>query len=277
MKLKEIPPHLYHTLRLRTILLSRFQKRDKTSEIPVVVSLTTIESRINVVHITIRSILTQELLPKKVVLWLHERFQNKLPKSLQKLQGDYFEVRYTPHDFSHLKLIHTLEEYPNDHIVTVDDDMIYPPNFLRLLYESHQKYPKDIISNHVREIRFDAEGTPLPYVQWPHVKIQPQDATFLMQLGVFGVWYPPGTLHADVTNVELLKVLAPKADDLWFKAMAMLAGTSIRLPDRRPENPVLILGTQKISLKRTNKTQDFNRTQWQQLTEHFDLPCGKGL
>lgn len=271
MKLKEVPPHLYHTWHLKTMSKKRFLIRNPDKEVPIIVSLTTIESRIKVVHITIRSILVQEVMPKKVVLWLHEDFKGKLPKSLNKIEGPLFEVRFTPNDFSHLKLLHSLEVYPEDNIVTIDDDMIYPPNFLRLLYESHLEYPKDIISNHTREISYDDTGQLLPYVQWPHVKIQPDDSSNLMLLGVFGVLYPPHALDKRVSDIAMLTKLAPKADDLWFTAMAILAGTTIRVPNERPENPVLILGTQKISLKRTNKAKDMNRVQWENISKHFNI------
>lgn len=271
MKLKEIPPHLYHTWRLKAMSKKRFLTRNPSKEIPVVVSLTTIASRIKVVHITIRSILVQDVMPKKVVLWLHEDFKGKLPKSLRKIEGELFEVKFTSDDFSHLKLLHSLETYPEDNIVTIDDDMIYPPNFLRLLYESHLKYPKDIISNHTRKISYDDSGKLLAYVEWPHIKLQPENARNLMLLGVFGVLYPPHALDRRVSDLALLTELAPKADDLWFTAMAILANTTIRLPIQRPENPVLILGTQKISLKRTNKTKDLNRVQWENLSKHFDI------
>jgi hypothetical protein len=249
----------------------RFLTRDTSNEIPVVVSLTTIASRIKVAHITIRSILVQQTMPKKVVLWLHEGFKGKLPKSLRKIEGELFEVKFTSDDFSHLKLLHSLEAFPDDTIVTIDDDMIYPPNFLRLLYESHLKHPNDIISNHTRKISYDASGNLVPYVQWPHIKIQPDNAKSLMLLGVFGVLYPPYALDKRVGDVKLLTELAPKADDLWFTAMAILANTTIRLPLQRPENPVLILGTQKISLKRTNKTKNLNSVQWESLSEYFDI------
>jgi len=208
---------------------------------------------------------------KKVVLWLHKDFKRKLPKSLQKIEGELFEVKFTPDDFSHLKLLHSLETFPEDNIVTIDDDMIYPPNFLRLLYESHLEFPKDIISNHTRKITYDDTGNLLPYVQWPHIKSQPKNAKNLMLLGVFGVLYPPKALDMRVCDVALLTELAPKADDLWFTAMAILAETTIRLPIQRPENPVLILGTQKISLKRTNKTKDLNRVQWEKLSQYFNI------
>jgi hypothetical protein len=271
LKLKEILPHLYHTLRLKAMSKQRFLKRNSSKEIPVVVSLTTIESRLKVVHITIRSILVQEAMPKKVVLWVHKRFENNLPKSLRSIQGELLDIKFTNGDYSHRKLVHSLREFPDDIIVTIDDDVIYPTNFLKLLFESHQKYPRSIIANHTRKISFDTTGKLLPYQQWPHIKVQPENGRDLMVIGVFGVLYPPNALDMRVHDEDLFLELAPKADDLWFTSMAILAGTTIRLPIQRPENPILILGTQKISLKRSNKTKDLNRVQWENLSRHFNI------
>lgn len=271
MKLKEIPPYVYHGIKLAFKSAKDLNTRNSATEIPVVVSLTTIPSRIRKVHLTIRSILSQEEQPKKIVLWLHERFEGKIPRSLKKIEGDLFEIRFSQHDFSHLKLIESLLAFPSEAIVTIDDDLMYPPDFLKLLYKSHLQYPNDIISNQVREITFDANGAPLPYIEWKHQIKQPENPKFIMPLGVFGVLYPAQSLDVRVTNVPLLESHAPKADDLWFKAMSLLKGTTSRVAPFQTKNPILILGTQKIALKRTNKHQDFNRVQWIRLMEHFNI------
>jgi hypothetical protein len=70
MKLKEHPGSLYHTPKLRFNSLEKITK-SSNNELPVIVSLTTIPSRLQKVHITIRSILTQNPKPKKVVLWIN--------------------------------------------------------------------------------------------------------------------------------------------------------------------------------------------------------------
>ena len=45
--------------------------------------------------------------------------------------------------------------------------------------------------------------------------------------GVGGVLYPPNCLYKDILNEELFMKLAPKADDVWFWAMAVLNHTKI--------------------------------------------------
>ena len=41
--------------------------------------------------------------------------------------------------------------------------------------------------------------------------------------------YPPDSLYKDVLNENLFMQLAPKADDIWFWAMALLNNTKIHV------------------------------------------------
>jgi len=271
LKLKEIPPFIKHAFKLKTLSPENLNKKDLANELPIVVSLTTIPSRINKTHLTIRSILSQSKKPKKVLLWVHESLKDQIPNSLKKLEKGIFEIRFASWDTSHLKLVESIKAYPQENIVTIDDDLMYPPTFLETLYQEHLKYPKVIMANEAREIKFSKQGLPLPYTEWHHIHQQPMQSKDVLPLGVFGILYPPNSLDAKVFDVDLFTKLAPKADDLWFKAMSLLKNTTSRITENKPEKPILILGTQKIALKRTNKHQDFNRIQWMQLMEYFKL------
>lgn len=46
---------------------------------------------------------------------------------------------------SHKKLLPTLEKYPNNSILVIDDDKQYPMDFVDSFLNDHQKYPNDII------------------------------------------------------------------------------------------------------------------------------------
>jgi hypothetical protein len=90
-------------------------------------------------------------------------------------------------------------------------------------------------------------------------------------IGYGGVVYPSGCLHPDVLARELYDWLAPRADDLWFKAMSLRQGTLTRRSTRPLPKPLPVVGSQKVSLKKHNIGQDGNRTQWQSLCNHFQL------
>ncbi len=270
MKLKEIPKSVFHSLRLRSLPAEKL-KAGRGEAAPVVVTLTSIPSRMGRVDLVIRSLLDQDLPPAKIILWLPEALRGPLPRQLASLVGERFEIAYTPLTCPHKKLIHTLERYPDLPAVTCDDDMIYSRLWLRELYEAHLRNPQCITGHQLRCIRYGADGSLLPYKEWVLPKGELPNPRALLAVGAGGVLYPPGALDPRVQESALFLELCPRADDLWFKAMALLAGTCVQGTPGKSGEPIPIFGSQKTSLKKTNIGQDGNRSQWLQLESHFGL------
>ena len=270
MKLKEIPLSIFHNVRLLLIPTDKL-KSNSQNEIPVVVSLTSIPSRLHIVHLVVRSILSQEVHPKKVLLWLNNDLKNTIPKKLEKLESDIFEIRYSELNCSHRKLIHTLESHSNNTIITCDDDLMYDKTWLKSLYDEHLKNPDLIIANQIRYISYSEDGVLLPYKKWKNSSELQTDAKAVLPIGAGGVLYPPNSLSPETTNKDLFLKLTPKADDLWFKAMAVLKGTLSILSKTTVPTPTPIIGSQKQSLKKTNIGLDKNREQWLKVSEYFNI------
>src|SRR5690606_30138337 len=112
MKVKEMPVSLYYQVKYSFFGLGGLNTK-KNDSVPVIVSLTSIPSRFKKLHLGIKSILDQSVLPEKIVLWLNESQRGKIPKSLEKLKGSIFEIRYSQLDCSHLKLVESLKHFPN--------------------------------------------------------------------------------------------------------------------------------------------------------------------
>ncbi len=270
MKVKEIPISIYHTLKLLIKPTSSI-KSIKGNKIPVIVSLTSIPSRIGILHIVIRSLLNQSVSPLKIVLWLHEDLKENLPIRLSNLIDPIFEIQYSELTCSHRKLVLTMEKYPEHTIITCDDDVIYHQDWLELLYKEHKKYPDCIIANQVRYIQYDKHGNLLPYKKWVRNTNEKIDPRTVLPIGVAGVLYPNNSLSKKVLNQELFLKLTPSADDLWFKAMSLLKGTRSKLSESQLKKPIPILNSQKESLKRKNVNEDKNRTQWLAVTNYFKI------
>jgi len=270
MKVKELPLSIYTAFRLRSLSPADLNNT-VAPKIPVIVSLTTIEARLNVVDLVIRSLLRQTVSPKKILLWVHESLMNSLPAKLAELQGIYFEIRSTPLHSSHKKLIHSIKLFPNNPIITCDDDLMYRPNWLNLLYKESLCLPQCIIANQTRTIKKDTHGNYLPYVQWPVNQAAKNNGMKVLPIGAEGVLYPPRSLDPRFEDEKLFMELAPKADDLWFKSMSLLQGTSCTLAANRNKNAIPIMGSQKSSLKHINIKKDYNTAQWQQLVNFFEL------
>ena len=117
----------------------------------IIVSLTTFPARINTVYKTVTTLLQQTVKPDILVLWLaEEQFPNKqLPENLINLEKYGLTIKWCKDIKSFKKLIPSLKEYPEDIIITLDDDYYYDKDLLKTLLEEHEKYPdfKSMIEN----------------------------------------------------------------------------------------------------------------------------------
>ena len=272
MKLvKELPLSLLRSLQLSSIP-SRRLKQPRENVIPVVVSLTSIRPRLRTLHLVIRSLLVQDVSPKKIVLWLESNIENQLPSQLQKLTGERFEIRYTGEwSSSHRKLIPSMETYPEDIIITCDDDFLYPKDWLSLLYAEHLRDPKCVIANHTLHINHDENGNPLQFRAWKYPESDSVNPRAIYPVGAWGVLYPPHALFKAYADRDLFMRLTPKSDDHWFKAMSLLKGTMTLQAGQKSREPIPVIGSQKVALKKENLGLDKNTAQWQSLEDHYKL------
>jgi len=269
--LKELPLSIGMSLRLLSIPLVRLKAR-RGDEIPVIISLTSIPSRLKTLHLVIRNLMAQSVSPKKIVLWLETGLEGQVPSALRKLSGDLFEIRFSDQcSSSHSKLIHTLEAYPKEIIVTCDDDFLYRKNWLSLLYAEHLKNPNCIIAHNTLHVNHNPQGDPLPFRKWKYPEDGEINPRAVYPLGAWGVLYPPGALHKEAMDRELFLSLAPKADDHWFKAMSLIKGTRSIPTSVRAKEPIPVINTQGVALKKENLGEDKNTVQWQSLQDHYHL------
>ena len=266
MKLKELPVSIFKTydLKLRS---SNKLKTVNGDEYPVVISLTTISFRLPKVHIVIRNILSQKTRPKHIVLWLNEHLKNDVPNSLKILEGDIFKIKFSPLDCPHLKLVESIKSFSDLPIITCDDDIIYSKLWLSSLIETYKEVPNKVIAHKVRCIKYNESGDLLSYKKWNCSGSESKKSW--LPIGSEGVLYPPNLFSSLITNEDLFLKLAPKADDLWFKAVALSENIFVEKVKSPVKEAIPIMGTQKISLKKENVNEDKNVKQWQALQNYF--------
>lgn len=194
----------------------------------VIVSLTSFPERIPYVHKTIETILNQSVKPDMVILWLaREQFKKKekeLPKDLLKLRRYGLTIRWCEDLKSYKKLIPALKKYPNDIIVTADDDVYYDKDWLKYLYESYLKEPYYIHAHRITKFYIEGgEYKTIPACQ----SVYCQPSYLHKPVGIGGVLYPPHCLYRDVTNKKLFMNLAPTNDDIWFWLMGVINKTKV--------------------------------------------------
>ena len=198
----------------------------------VTVSMTTFPARIGNVHSAIENLLTQTIKPDRLILWLTEKeFPNRekdLPESLLNLQKFGLTIGWCGYMRSYQKLIPALINYPDDIIVTLDDDFYYPETVLEDLYFSYLKHPKDIHANRTWRGRV-SNGKILTNSNSKMLSTKYYDASYKnLLMGYGGVLYPPHSLSNQVFDENKFKSLIFTHDDVWFWAMSVLKKTKTR-------------------------------------------------
>ncbi len=251
------------------------KKENLNSEGCYIVSLTSFPVRIKRVWLAIESILRQKEKPDAIILWLSKKEfagRSSLPKSLLRLekwiQIEFCDDNLMPHN----KYYHTLTKYPKANIITVDDDVIYPPNLIGDLKKCHKEHPNSISSTITRVIR-QTNGKIHPYIEWNGWRKGEQAKSHkFLQLGVGGVLYPPGSLDNEIFNKEILKEKALKADDLWLKVMSLKNDTKIvSLGGTTYRKLLPILFKYNRQLMRINIGEGQNDKVFNDLLDHYQL------
>ncbi len=196
----------------------------------LIVSLTTFPARINRLHLVIETLLRQTHKPDMIILWLSkEQFSSLdvLPKPLLAQQSRGLQIELCEGDIrSHKKYYYALTQYPEDILITMDDDIFYPTYAMRSLLEKAQQHPQAIIANYTHRIKV-TDGRLLPYRQWDiNIKEESTDNNLFFGSGG-GALFPPHSLYTDVTNLSIALSCCPKADDVWLNAMVRLQQTPI--------------------------------------------------
>lgn len=261
--------------RLSDLDHSRPQRRSSADVSSFVVALTSYPARILTVHRTIESLRRQSLAPSRIVLALStdEFPDRRLPPQLVRLQSRGLELIWSPGNLkSYKKLIPVRARYPGETIVTVDDDVIYSRDFLRDLWEASELRPTSIIGHRGWEIGAEESGRLLPYRSLnPATPVSPPELILLT--GVGGIVYPAGSLPDELLqDADLARKVCPRADDIWFWALARVKGTTIYCLGTHPE-PFRIIealrGSEKLGLQ--NVLGGGNDAQLGRAIAHFGL------
>ena len=245
----------------------------------IIVSLTSIPERMYDVHYTLYSLLNQQVKPDKVILWLSkDDFPNgelDLPKEVLRLQKNGLSLRFCDDLKSYKKIIPALEAYPNDIIVTADDDIYYPPNWLKLLYEDYRRNENEIIAHRVRKIKFDEKGNVDDYNNWM-LNTDEDDYSYLnLPTGAGGVLYPPNCFYKDVMNKDIFTSRCRYSDDIWLWAMAILNHKKIKTPKVRLESLIYVNPareknlTNERNLSTLNVLKGYNNTQMSNIIDKY--------
>lgn len=245
----------------------------------VIVSLTSFPKRIGSLWMVIDSIMRQSTRPAQVQLYLaKDEFpdgKDGLPKRLLKYIDLGLDVRFKEDNLmSHKKYFYALRENKGKLVVTVDDDCYYHPTTIGNLLKTHRAHPRCVCCNTLKVIRHD-NGAALPYAEWyrPAAEDIIGEDIANIAIGFNGVLYPTELFEEAelMFDVDTIRECAPRADDLWLKAVELIHGIGIAGGDFMCPG-ISILGSQVVALYSTNTGANAqNDIQWKQLDERFGL------
>jgi len=254
-----------------------FGTEQQKRECKLIISLTSYPARMYDIHYCIYSLLNQNLKPDEVILWLgKEQFPNgeeDVPKKVLDLKKNGLTIKFTEDIKSFKKLIPALIEYPNDIIVTADDDIFYHENWLEKLYNEYLNNDKNIICHRAHKIGIKNKKIQ-SYSKWQKCICNASVSVTNFITSGGGVLFPPHSLYKDICNKELFLKLSPKADDIWFWAMVVLNDKKIKVVNEpiteltyvNPERELGMLDNEK-TLYHTNKNE--NDIQMQNVINHY--------
>ncbi len=239
----------------------------------LIVSLTSYPARFPTLANTLRSLLDQTIAPDRTILWLGHGDEAALPADVTALVSHGLEIRECADIRSYKKIIPTLLAFPDAFIVTADDDIYYPQDWLETLVGEFNAGEPAIIAHRAHLATIGSNGHLVPYDRWDMDTQNRHDTSpnqLLFPTGVGGILYPPKSLGSDVLNEAAFMRLCPTGDDLWL----FWAAERAAIPHRRvPERITLThwRGSQDIGLVHHNVFNNGNDPQIRALENEFGV------
>jgi hypothetical protein len=250
--------HLKAIGKIRLAPALKGKARENSDTPQYIVTLTSYGERLTkTAPYALASLLAQMEHPDRIILWVAYgdggiifNANADVTAIYAELAAKGVEIRYCEDLKSYKKLIPALREFPDDILITADDDCLYPFNWFAQLKATATENPGEIVCHRAHAILVDGEHNPLAYASW-RKNVPAEDfamtpkAAAMLPVGAGGVLYPPHSLDARVFHPT---DLCPTAGDIWFWAMAKLAGREfVAVPDGYLKDLVL---DEKISKRR---------------------------
>ncbi|MDK2937280.1 MAG: hypothetical protein PWP62_2288 [Eubacteriaceae bacterium] len=240
----------------------------------IIVSLTSYPARFSQLELCFKSIFLQSMKANRIILWLGNDSIGADLSNLEKLKKYGLEIRIDKNRNlkSHKKYIYALNEFENDLVITVDDDLIYPPDMIESLHKYHVQFPSCIVTRRVHRILWESEFKPKKYSDWEEECSSIDFPSFeLLPTTGAGTLYPPNSLYKDFDNVDILMNTSFLADDIWMKFMSVLNGTKIVWAKNDMQMPTTIDLSQDDNLSIINCGEGNNDSCFNELLKYYRL------
>jgi hypothetical protein len=217
-----------------------------------VVSLTSHGRRVRRVYVTIESIGRGDVLPSRIVLWLNDRDTvMHPPASLRRLAKRGLELRQAENFGPHTKYFpYVLENEAKAPLVTADDDVFYPRDWLSGLVGSHKDRPESVHCHRAHRVRLTEDGI-APYKTWGACR-NTEPSLLNFPTGVSGTLYPPRLQVALKERGREFEQRCPRADDVWVHATCVAECITVQQVAAEPRDFPAIKGSFGSALMKLN-------------------------
>lgn len=272
--------------RVRLALANRFEKQlrkkwengdwktpgiapeNRTSEL--FVSLTTWRPRLEILPLTLCTLVNQSLRPEAIVVWITaEDLALVSPEVRKAFEPEGVVFRECEDIGPHKKWFYADSLGSDPAIVLADDDTFYRPEWLEMIHRDFQS-GKFYTGNRCHRISF-SNGRVSNYGNWhKECRDYGKASHLLVATGCDGVAFRSSWIPAEFRNLSTLMSLCPRADDMWLKCAMLAADIKVL----KTESFAPVLGASEASdsgLEQVNVHEDMNTKQFLATVDHFDL------
>lgn len=247
-------------------------------ETKIIVSLTSFPLRFNKIHICLKSLLRQKVKPDKIIVYLgSDSSRDQFTKEMLALEqyGVEYHIDSERNLKAHKKYFYAMQEFPNDIIVTADDDLYYPSNWLSSLIKTYKKYPNAISARRVHLMK-QKDGNLLPYNMWKDQCRSIVKPSFsLLATGGSGKLYPPHCLKECVFDDTRFKELCFDADDIWLKCMEIVSGIPVVWAKNWEVDQLGVGSNEKGALSKQNVDCSHNDVCLKNVLNFYNIPTSR--
>lgn len=249
-----------------------------TNNPQVVVSLTSFPPRMERLWMVLESLLRQTKKPDRLILWLAAtQFPHRedIDGRVRAMEKRGLEIRFCEDLKPHKKYYYAMQEFSNDLVITVDDDIFYPETMIENLLAKHNEYPDCVVCYRAHEITFK-DGKINKYAKWNHRSktISGPSYTLLATNGS-GVLYPSKCLSEEVFNLQAIRELCPDADDLWLKCMGYMNRTKTVKVYPVFSEIFTTLGSADSGLIKSNVNEGCNDQQLKNILDRYSIDLSR--
>lgn len=244
-------------------------ERDKK----IIISLTSFPARYKTLALSIKTLLLQSVKPDMIILYLgKDTSKAELPQNILEMQKYGLTIKDGYEDVRpHKKYLYAMQEYPEDIIITVDDDLMYSKNMVETLIKSYKKYPGSVSARRVHQMLSDKNGL-LPYLKWNFTYTCEKKPSYAMlSTNGAGSLFPPHSLPKAAFSLDNIRNYCLNADDIWLKFMLLKNNIPVVWVPSSHSMPYIIPHTQEGALSRSNNGKSQNDSYIEKLTDIYNV------